>query len=124
MQHQNTRFPLVAMAIVLASPAAPALAAAGTDCICRSADNQRFESRTLRHSRWACDVKLGYLPSAESQPDAPRRPQVQTCNLEEVHQFKVWLCLENGCTYGYVKSQKSPNKQLERIEPLKGERRP
>jgi hypothetical protein len=39
----------------------PAMAASGTTCLCRTDDNTGFVETTMRHSRWACDYKLGYI---------------------------------------------------------------
>ena len=52
------------------------------------------------------------------------RPDGQTCNREEITQIKVWLCMENGCTYPYAQSTSAKNRRLEQIELLKGPRRP
>ena len=99
-----------------------AQAAAGTTCLCRSADGKAFEETTLRHGRWACDHLLGYIKGQKIGRRA--RPETQTCNGEEVTQFKVWICLQNGCTYSYAKSVDGKNIELETIEPIQGKRTP
>lgn len=104
-----------------------ALAAAGTTCICRTADGKGFEETTKRHSRWGCDVALGYLKHDTdnlAKDPARLRPTTQTCNKEEIHQYKVWICMRDGCTYGYVRSSAKENLGLKKIETLRGERRP
>ncbi len=112
----------VAAFLTVAALSSSAHAAAGTTCLCRTADGKSFEESTLRHSRWACDVLLGYL---KGQAPARRpRPDIQTCNGEEITQFKVWICLQNGCTYAYAKAVDEKNTGLEKIEPLQGKRRP
>ena len=100
----------------------PARAAAGTDCLCRSGAGRSFVMTTVRHSRWACDVKLGYAKG--EPPGARSRPATETCNGEEIVQFKVWRCLEAGCTYPYARSSAQRNRGLERIEHVTGPRRP
>jgi hypothetical protein len=113
--------------VMLAAALAPnsAHAAASTTCLCRSEDGKSFVESTHRHSRWACDVKLGYLPATEkSEAPAKPRPGTQTCNAEEIVQYKVWACIERGCTYQYARGMPQKNKALERIAPLQGERKP
>ena len=102
----------------------PAHAAAGTSCLCRSADGASFVATTIRHHRWACDYKLGYVKDDNAAKDAQARPASQTCNAEEITQYKVWACMERGCTYPYARSVNSRNRRLERILPITGERRP
>jgi hypothetical protein len=105
----------------LASVSAPSLAAAGTTCLCRSDDGRTFKQKTFRHHRWACDVKLGYTTHDESEPT---RPATQTCNDEEIIQYKVWACMEHRCTYQYAKRIETKNPGLEVIEPMQGPRKP
>jgi hypothetical protein len=100
-----------------------ALAAASTTCLCRSADNTAFQEKTHRHHRWACDFKLGYARRDGDDSRHPR-PKTQTCNTEEIIQYKVWSCLERGCTYPYSKRLETKNPALEAIEPLDGKRAP
>jgi hypothetical protein len=116
----------------------PAMAASGTTCLCRTDDNTGFVETTMRHSRWACDYKLGYIrkqaePAEEdgkaSAPPAatdnePKRPSTQTCNTEEIVQYKVWACIERGCTYPFARRVETRNKALKTIEPMDGPRRP
>ena len=104
-----------------ASPAHPAV---GTTCLCRSEDGKSFVEKTHRHHRWACDYKLGYVKDENASPDAPVRPTTQTCNEQEITQYKVWACFERGCTYQYSKATEDKNRALERIVPISGERRP
>ena len=106
---------------VLATTSA-AQAAAGTTCLCRKADGKLFGETTLRHSRWACDYLLGYM-KGEKKPSRSR-PEAETCSGEEITQFKVWICLQNGCTYQYAKSVEEKNGGLEKIEPMVGKRTP
>lgn len=113
---------LIAIAALSGSASGSAHAASGTTCLCRKADGKSFEETTLRHSRWACDVLLGYI---KGQKTARRgRSATETCNGEEITQFKVWICLQNGCTYPYAKSVEDKNGGLEKIEPLQGKRTP
>ncbi len=111
----------VAVAIVAGS-AAPVFAASGTTCLCRLEDGKKFVENTLRHSRWACDFKLGYTKG--EPPPEKTRPAGQTCNQQEIIQFHVWICMESGCTYPYSREVNAKNKGLERIEVLKGPRKP
>jgi hypothetical protein len=104
-------------------------AAAGTTCVCRTDDAKAFRELTLRHHRWACDYHLGYIKS--SQPPQPGdrvvtklRPATETCNMEEVVQFKTYLCMQSGCTYAWVRSTASPNRAVKTILPLRGPRTP
>lgn len=115
---------LLALPLAAIAGTHPLEAASGTTCLCRSTDAKRFEERTLRHHRWACDFKLGYAKAPDETSDGPSRPSDQTCNSEEIIQFRVWLCIENGCTYPHAQQAKAPNTGLRRIEPMKGERRP
>jgi hypothetical protein len=102
----------------------PCHAAVSTTCLCRSADGKSFVEKIHRHHRWACDFKLGYVRDDGAPADLPMRPTTQTCNAEEIAQFKVWLCFQSGCTYQYSKSVDEKNRALERIELLRGERNP
>jgi hypothetical protein len=113
---------LISVALALAA-ATGAEAAVGTTCLCRSDDGKTFKERTLRHHRWACDYRLGYTKGDPGITVRPR-PAAETCNMEEVIQFKVYMCISNGCTYAYSKAAETPNKELEKIEVLKGKRRP
>lgn len=123
------------VAVMAAAPAAsgppPAHAAAGTTCLCRTDDGKGFRETTHRHHRWACDFKLGYVPQAKAEgagkedaPEPKTRPAGQTCNAEEIVQYKVWACMERGCTYPYAKAMAQKNRALEGIETLKGKRTP
>jgi hypothetical protein len=116
---------------------APAVAASGTTCLCRTDDNTGFVETTMRHSRWACDYKLGYIQKRVEPADgggktaAPpaddnqrTRPSAETCNTEEIIQYKVWACMERGCTYPFAQRTESRNKGLKTIEPMEGPRRP
>ena len=74
---------------------APADAASRTPCLCAGKETGRY------HHRFACEYhfkKAGKWPanSAPTQPDA-------ACAPEEWAQFKTYLCVENRCTYQYVK---------------------
>jgi hypothetical protein len=133
---------LALLALTLAAPALPALAASGTTCLCRTDDNKGFVESTTRHNRWACDYKLGYIQkTAEPEEDggkstpaaaAPpaegaarrKRPSTETCNTEEIIQYKVWACMERGCTYPFAKRTEARNKDLKAIESMDGPRRP
>ena len=108
----------------------PAFAATETTCLCRADDGKSFKPQLNRHHRWACDYHFGYIRAAEPgetpDPALPvrRRPKSETCNIEEVIQFKVYLCARGGCTYPYSKASETENRALKKILPLKGERRP
>jgi hypothetical protein len=107
----------------LAASGSPASAAATTTCLCRSDDGAGFKEKTHRHHRWACDYKLGYV-SKDGGDDNLARPKTQTCNAEEIIQYKVWACIERGCAYQYSKRIESKNPALEVIEPMEGKRKP
>jgi hypothetical protein len=106
--------------------AGPAAAAAGTTCLCRSEDGKSFTEKTHRHHRFACDYKLGYVKKDEDDDgeNKPSRPDTETCNQEEIIQYKVWACMQRGCTYAYSKRIETKNPALEIIEPMEGKRRP
>jgi hypothetical protein len=112
-----------AMLVLGISGRQPAVASTSTTCLCRTADNAAFQEKTHRHHRWACDFKLGY---ARRDDDDSRhtRPKTQTCNAEEIIQYKVWSCVERGCTYQYSKRLDAKNPALEAIEPMDGKRTP
>jgi hypothetical protein len=101
----------------------PAVASTSTTCLCRSADNTAFQEKTHRHHRWACDFKLGYARRNDDD-EKHARPKTQTCNPEEIIQYKVWSCVERGCTYQYSKRLEAKNPALEVIEPMEGKRKP
>jgi hypothetical protein len=105
---------------------APARAASSTTCVCRSDDGKTFTEKTHRHHRWACDFKLGYAKKEgdEDEEGGFSRPDTETCNQEEVIQYKVWACMQRGCTYAYAKRIETKNSGLEVIEPMDGKRRP
>ena len=107
----------------VAALSGPASAAVGTTCLCRSADQKTFVERTVRHHRWACDYLFGYL---RGDPDRMRaeRPTSETCNAEEVYQWKVYRCVSEGCTYPYARSTETPNEALQQIRPAPERRRP
>ncbi len=121
--HLSVGVVLSAIAMLAFGPA-ETHAAAGTTCLCRTSDDKGFTERTLRHSRWICDYRLGYALAQGEKGPGVKRPSGQTCNAEEITQIKVWLCIENGCTYPYARSTETKNRRLERIENLKGPRRP
>lgn len=100
-----------------------ASAAATTTCLCRAEDGAAFKEKTHRHHRWACDFKLGYV-RRDDEDSTPARPKTQTCNPEEIIQYKVWACIERGCTYQYSKRLETKNPALEVIEPMEGKRKP
>jgi hypothetical protein len=109
-------------------------AAPSTTCVCRTADGKSFRELTLRHHRWACDYHFHHVldekgkadQDAAKKDDVPfkMRPSTETCNSEEVTQFKVWLCMESRCTYPYSRSAAGENGSLRSIETFKGKRRP
>lgn len=114
----------LAIALLLLMPAVPAAeAASSTTCICRSEDGKGFKERILRHHRWVCDYHFKY-EKGESRHTRSPRPPGQTCNIEEVVQLKVYLCVSNGCTYPYAAATEQPNKKLEEIKVLQGKRTP
>jgi hypothetical protein len=108
---------------VLMMATAPVEAAVGTTCLCRSDDGKGFKELTVRHHRWACDYALGYVKDTVSNK-GKLRPTTQTCNADEITQFKVYRCMSSGCTYPYAQSTDKPNTALEKIEPMRGPRRP
>ena len=118
----------IAALTVALSPAAQA--AVATTCLCRTDDGKSWREQLTRHHKWACDYHFGYVRSSEpgEKPDPAlpdrRRPGAETCNLEEVIQWKVYHCVSGGCTYAYSKSASFPNRALKKILPMKGERRP
>jgi hypothetical protein len=121
-------FARVALLVVALAPT-QALAAASTTCLCRTDDGKAFRELTLRHHRWACDYHLGYVKSSEPPEKGDRvvtkvRPSTETCNIEEVVQFKTYLCMESGCSYAYVRSTAIQNRALKTIKPLRGPRTP
>ena len=120
-------FAALSAAVVLAIPSL-AFAAVETTCLCRSEDGKTFKEQSNRHHRWACDYHFGYLkdPSRTKESTAPTRtrPSTQTCNAEEITQFKVFLCASGGCTYPYARSTNFQNRRLKTIEQMKGERHP
>jgi hypothetical protein len=124
------RLVLLGLSAFVAAGAAlngPVMAAAGTTCLCRSADGKSFTEKTHRHHRWACDYKLGYVKKdedADADETKPVRPDTETCNQEEIIQYKVWACMQRGCTYQYSKRIETKNPALEIIEPMEGKRRP
>ena len=119
-----------ALASAVFWPAFPALAAVETTCLCRTDDGKSFRPQLHRHHKWACDYHFGYIrstePGGKPDPRLPdrRRPKTETCNIEEVIQFKVFLCTSGGCTYPYSKSSDKENRALRKIVPMQGERRP
>ena len=114
------------IATAVASAGGPAMAASSTTCLCRTEDAAAFRERTHRHHRWACDYKFGYVKKEDDDDaeTAPSRPSTQTCNSEEIIQYKIWACVQRGCTYQYTKRQDTKNPAVEVIELLDGERRP
>jgi hypothetical protein len=82
-----------------------------------------FKEKTHRHHRWACDHKLGYARK-DGDDSELARPATQTCNAEEVIQYKIWACIERGCTYQYSQRLETKNPAVEKIELLEGKRRP
>ena len=112
-------------------PSFPVSAAVETTCLCRTDDGKSFRSQLNRHHKWACDYHFDYIRSTDPEvvkanpawPDR-RRPGTQTCNVDEIVQFKVYLCASGGCTYPYSKSSESENRALKKIVPMKGERHP
>jgi hypothetical protein len=114
----------IAAGVALAeSGASAAMAATSTTCLCRTADNTAFQEKTHRHHRWACDFKLGYA-HRNNDDSTSVRPKTETCNAEEIIQYKVWACIERGCTYQYSKRLEEKNPALEVIEPMEGKRTP
>jgi hypothetical protein len=114
----------LSIAAFLAGVGDHAFAASSTTCLCRTDDGAAFHEQTHRHHRWACDFKLGYARRADGDDAKPARPTTQTCNAEEVIQYKVWACMERGCTYQYSKRLEVKNPALEVVEPLEGKRKP
>ena len=114
----------VGFAVVLVGEPDQAQAASSTTCLCRTDDGAAFKEKTHRHHRWACDFKLGYARRDDDDDAKLARPKSQTCNAEEVIQYKVWACMERGCTYQYSKRLEVKNPALEVIEPLEGKRKP
>ena len=122
---------VAALVTALLTPLAPAAhAAVATSCLCRTDDGKSWREQLTRHHKWACDYHFGYVRSSEPgekpDPNLPdqRRPGAETCNAEEVIQWKVYHCVAVGCTYTYSKSSSFQNRGLKKILPLKGERRP
>jgi hypothetical protein len=113
----------LALAAALAVSIPVAEAAVGTTCLCRSDDGKAFYKNTVRHHRWACDYALGYVKSALNNKGG-LRPTTQTCNKEEIYQYKVFRCVSAGCTYPQARSTNAPNTDLEKIEPMTGKRLP
>lgn len=97
-------------------------AASSTTCLCRSDDGKSFKETIRRHHRWGCDYHLGYIKGQNNAVKGKLRPATQTCNKEEVIQFKVYLCMAGGCAYPYSAGAKDKNKALEKIQVLKGKR--
>jgi hypothetical protein len=112
------------MAVVVTG--GPATAASSTTCLCRTGDGAAFKENTHRHHRWACDYKLGYIKKDGDgdNENQPSRPSTQTCNSEEIIQYKIWACVQRGCTYQYTQRLETKNPKVEVIEQLEGERRP
>jgi hypothetical protein len=103
----------------------PAAAASTTTCLCQTEDGAAFKEKTHRHHRWACDYKLGYVQKDgdDENENTPSRPSTQTCNSEEIIQYKIWACVQRGCTYQYTQRLETKNPKVEVIEQLEGERR-
>lgn len=99
-------------------------AASSTTCLCRTDDGAAFKEKTHRHHRWACDFKLGYARRDGDDDAKLARPGSQTCNAEEVIQYKIWACIERRCTYQYSKRLEVKNPAFEVIEPMDGKRKP
>ena len=119
---------ILALLVVAVAPT-HASATAGTTCVCRTYDGKAFREMTLRHHRWACDYHLGHIksnsPPETGEPVVTRvRPVAETCNGEEVVQFKTYLCMRGGCTYPYVRSTAVSNRAVKTILKLRGTRTP
>jgi hypothetical protein len=112
----------LATVALLISAATSSEAAVGTTCVCRAADGKTFQDKTFRHHRWACDHKYGYAKSSIAA--SLKRPTTETCNDQEIAQFKAFICVSNGCSYGYVGTIQDPNKAIQVIAPMTGKRTP
>jgi hypothetical protein len=114
--------------VAVAAAGDPAVAASTTTCLCRTDDGAAFKEKTHRHHRWACDYKLGYVKKDGDDDDQNEnkssRPSTQTCNSEEIIQYKIWACVQRGCTYQYTQRLETKNPKVEVIEQLEGQRRP
>ena len=109
-------------AILLLAGATASEAAVGTTCVCRANDGKSFVEKTLRHHKWACDFQYGYAKGGQGA--SQKRPIAETCNQEEIIQFKTYICVSNSCSYGYAGSVNYENKALKEIKPMTGKRTP
>lgn len=107
---------------VAATWVTPSSAAVRTDCLCRTADGKGFKLELRRHHRWACDYHMGY--AAGGNKSSRKLPSNETCNDEEITQFRVYLCMTSGCTYPYAGQAAGRNRGLEKIKSHSGPRRP
>jgi hypothetical protein len=112
----------VLSAIALLAGSGTSEAAVGTTCLCRANDGKSFVENTFRHHRWACDFRYGYAKGGIGGRQT--RPITETCNSAEITQFKTYICVSNGCSYGYTEAATEGNKALKVIEPMKGKRTP
>jgi hypothetical protein len=122
------KFWMAAVLAFVAVAGEPAAASSTTTCLCRTDDGAAFKEKTHRHHRWACDYKLGYVKKDgdddNENENKSSRPSTQTCNSEEIIQYKIWACVQRGCTYQYTQRLETKNPKVEVIEQLEGQRRP
>lgn len=89
---------LLALFAIALIDIAPASAASRTWCLC-----QGKESGPLHH-RYACEI---HFKKPGKWPATGAASKTGGCSMQELAQFKTYLCVGRGCTYEYIRASDS-----------------